>query len=159
LDLLAGDAFADAFARSTNQNDYRWGKLHRVTFAHAFGSGVPEFSIPTAGDFEDLSPTLPGLAVDGGFETIDNGAFSPEGASSAAYVFNSGAARRYVSEARRQGIKSVQVIPGGTSGVAGNRFHANQLQLWLRNDYHQVLFTDDEINKERFSRVIYSPSN
>jgi penicillin amidase len=71
LNLLASDAFAEAFNGSTNQHSYRWGKLHRKTFSHIFGILAPQFSIPTAGDFTDLSPTLPGLAIDGGYETIE----------------------------------------------------------------------------------------
>jgi len=159
LNLLASDAFADAFNKSTNQNDYNWGKLHRITFGHLIGSLAPQFNIPTAGNFEDLSPALPGLATDGGFETIDNGSFDARGASSNAYVFGSGAARRYVGELRRQGVKSVQIIPGGESGVLGDRFYANQLPLWLTNDYHRVLFTNAEIHSQRCERIIFNPSN
>src|SRR5262249_13116774 len=44
LDLLSGDAFAAAFSRSKNQNDYRWGKLHRITFSHPFGELAPQLS-------------------------------------------------------------------------------------------------------------------
>jgi penicillin amidase len=159
LDLLAGDQFADAFGRSTNQNDYRWGKLHRITFSHIFSVLAPQFSVPAADGFEDLSPTLPGLSTDGGFETIDNGPIDTIGASSQAYTFFAGPVRRYVSELRPNGIKSVQIIPGGESGVIGNRFHSNQLSSWLTNDYHRVLFADDEINNNRYSRVTYLPGN
>ena len=40
LDLLASPAFADAFDGSTNQSDYRWGRLHRVVLAHPLGATV-----------------------------------------------------------------------------------------------------------------------
>jgi penicillin amidase len=159
LTRLASDAFADAFSRSTDQNDYRWGKLHRVTFSHLFGPLAPQFSIPTAGNFEDLSPTLPGLAVDGGFETIDIGTFEPLGASSGEYTFSRGAARRYVGELRRCGIESEQIIPGGQSGVIGSRFYANQLSSWLTNDYHRILFADEDIQSNQYSRIVYRPRN
>jgi penicillin amidase len=159
LNLLASDAFADAFGGSTNQRDYLWGKLHRITFSHEFGGLAPQFSIPTAGNFANLAPTLPGLAVDGGFETIDIGHFDVLSASSQAYTFSGGAARRYVGELRRGGIRSEQVLPGGESGVLGNRFYANQLQLWLTNKYHNVLFSQDVINNNRYSKTVYKPSN
>jgi len=161
LDLLASDAFAAAFGGSTNQNDYRWGKLHRITFSHPFGDFAPQFSIPPAGGFVNLSPTLPGLATDGGWETIDN-APAPFGllvASSQAYIFGSGPARRYVGELRRGGIKAVQVIPGGESGVVDDRFYADQLSLWLINKYHDVLFSRNDINNNRFSKIVYEPAN
>jgi penicillin amidase len=159
LNLLAGDAFADAFSGSTDQRDYLWGKLHRITFFHEFGGLAPQFSIPTAGNFANLAPTLPGLAVDGGFETIDIGHFNVSSASSQAFTFSGGAARRYVGELRRGGIRSEQVIPGGASGVLGNRFYANQLQLWLTNKYHSVFFSQDVINNNRYSKIVYKPSN
>jgi penicillin G amidase len=159
LNLLASDAFAAAFGGSTNQNDYRWGKLHRITFGHLFGSMAPQFSIPPAGDLVDLSPTLPGLATDGGWETIDNAPFNLLAASSQAYTFGGGPARRYVSEMRRWGIKSVQIIPGGESGVVGNRFYADQVSLWLTNKYHDVFFSQGEINSNRFSKIVYKPAN
>jgi penicillin G amidase len=159
LNLLASDAFAAAFGGSTNQNDYRWGRLHRITFRHIFGGLAPQFSIPTAGDFEDLSPTLPGLATDGGWETIDNAPFGLLAASSHAYTFGGGPARRYVGELRRGRIRSVQVIPGGESGVVGNRFYGDQLSLWLENKYHDVFFSRGEVESNRFSKIIYKPAN
>jgi penicillin G amidase len=159
LDVLAGDEFADVFGGSTNQDDYRWGKLHRITFSHPFGPLAPQFSIPTGGNFENLSPTLPGLALDGGMETVDTGPFDVRAASSQDFVFGFGAARRYVGELRRGGINAAQVIPGGESGVPGNRFYANQLSLWLTNDYHRVLITNAEINCERFSKTTYRPAD
>lgn len=159
LNLLASDMFADAFGGSTNQNDYRWGKLHRITFSHLFRGLAPQLSVPTAGNFADLSPTLPGLAVDGGWETVDNGPFPLLTASSQAYRFNGGAARRYVGELRRSGIKAVQVIAGGESGVAGSRFYADQLSLWLTNRYHDVFFSRSEINSNLYSKIVYDPGN
>src|SRR5262249_10991875 len=100
-----------------------------------------------------------GLAADGAFETIDNATFNITRASSTSYQFGSGAARRYVGELSRRGITSVQIIPGGGSGVAGNRLHTKPPSSWLTNDYHRVLFTDDEIDCERFSQTVYTPSN
>jgi penicillin G amidase len=159
LDLLASERFATAFGGSTNQSDYRWGKLHRITFSHPLGSLAPQFSIPTAGNFVDLSPTLPGLAVDGGFGTIDVASFNPRAASPNAYIFGTGAVRRYVGELHRHGIRSLQIIPGGESGAAGSRLYTNQLSLWLTNDYHPVFFTSDEIDCNRHSKIIYKTLN
>jgi penicillin G amidase len=158
LDLMAGPAFAPAFGGSTNQNDYRWGKLHRITFNHFFGGEAPQFSVPPAGGYVDLAPTLPGLAVDGGWETIDNAPFNLLGASAQAYTFGSGPARRYVTVMRSGSIKSVQVLPGGESGVVGDRFYADQLSLWLVNKYHDVLFSKDEIRNNAFSKNVYHPA-
>jgi penicillin amidase len=159
LNFLASESFAAAFGGSTDQNEYRWGKLHRITFTHALGGLAPQFSIPTAGNFANLSSSLPGLAVDGGWETIDSAPFEIRGASSQAYTFAGGPARRYVGELRRGGIRSVQVIPGGERGVVGDRFYTDQLRLWLTNDYHRVLVTRLDIYHERYSRTVYTPAH
>jgi penicillin G amidase len=159
LSLLSSEQFAEAFGGSTNQTDYRWGKLHRITFRHPFGELAPQFSVPTAGNFRDLSPQLPGLAVDGGFETIDNALTGVLSASSQEFTFGGGPARRYIGELRRAGIKSAQVIPGGQSGVAGDQHHTDQLRLWLTNDYHDVFFSQAEILFNQRSTIIYRPAN
>jgi len=159
LTLLASDTFADAFGNSTNQDDYRWGKLHRITFRHVFGGLAPQFSIPEAGNFDNLSPTLQGLATDGGFETIDSASYLPVADTPLGYNFTVGPARRYVGELRRHGIKSVQIIPGGESGVLGDRFYSDQLSAWLTNEYHSILFTPDEFNSRRFSKIVYNPAD
>jgi penicillin G amidase len=159
LNLLASEAFADAFRGSTDQRDYRWGKLHRITFGHVFGGLAPQFSIPTAGNFRDLSSALPGLAVDGGFETVDIGPFDVRAASSQAYNFNGGSARRYVGELGGRAIKAAQVIPGGESGVVGNRFHTDQLSSWLSNEFHGVFISRGEIQSHQFSRSVYLPAD
>jgi len=56
LDLLAGDPFAPAFNRLTNLQDYRWGKLHRVTFKHVLSG---PFNIPPAAEFEEYPNGIP----------------------------------------------------------------------------------------------------
>ena len=38
--------FAEAFGGSTDQNDYRWGRLHRIVLDHPLG---PPFDTPPAG--------------------------------------------------------------------------------------------------------------
>ena len=60
LDALASNAYAAAFANSTDQDDYRWGKLHRKTFNHALGG---DFSLPPYAGFEDLAPDLLGTVA------------------------------------------------------------------------------------------------
>jgi penicillin amidase len=157
LDLLANNAFFEAFGGSTNQQDYRWGKLHRTTLSHFFSRQDQQFSVPTAGNFVDLSPILPGLAVDGGYETIDNSPFNVLGASSQNYTFAVAPVRRYVGELSCWGVESAQIMPGGESGVLGNRFYADQVGSWLTNDYRPVFFTVHDINRNRFSKTVYKP--
>jgi len=136
LDLLAGDAFAPAFAYSTDQDDYRWGKLHRIVFDHPF---IGAFSIPAQppGAFPQPVPGLAGIPTDGGFNVVDASSHSARADSVNDFMFGGGPVRRYVAEpqgAFRSGAQSIWA--GGVSGVPfpGNPYYANLLPYWLVNE-------------------------
>jgi penicillin amidase len=140
LDRLASGAFAAAFAGSTNQDDYRWGKLHRIVFDHAFN---PDWSIPPEAGYAHLSPQLRGLSRDGGFNVVNASGFSARADGVDSFMFGGGPVRRYVGEAQpsnlpKPGIEGVNVIAGGPSGVPGNPRYATQLEHWLTAKYHAV---------------------
>jgi penicillin amidase len=137
LDALASAEFAPAFGGSTNQADYRWGKLHRIRFDHPFEDA---FDVPPQGGFEDLSPDLRGVARDGGFEVVNASGFSADAVNLNSFTFGGGPVRRYVGRARTGpgDIVGVNVIPGGPSGIPGDPLYANQLGTWLTADYHRV---------------------
>jgi penicillin amidase len=140
LDALASDDFAAAFDHSTDPDDYRWGRLHRITFEHPLGG---PYSIPPAAGFDDLAPDLPGISRDGGYNVVNASGFSATADGSNEFRFGSGPVRRYVGEARHGGshgasVRGFNVIPGGPSGVPGDPDYATQLPLWLTADYHSV---------------------
>jgi penicillin amidase len=147
LDFLAGDNFAPAFKRSTNQADYRWGKLHRVTFPHPLGAMglAPQFNVPPSAGLKDLSPDLPGVPVDGGYEVVDYSSHGPRAGSSKSFVFLSGPAMRFVIQANAHGFRAFQAFPGGPSGVPGSPYYDNMIRSWLSNDLNKVFFTLDEL--------------
>ena len=138
LDLLASDTFAAAFGNSTTQDDYRWGRLHRIVFAHILGD---PFNVPPAGGLENLSDTLLGLARAGGFGALDASAHSARANGVNDFMFGSGPARRFVGRLTATGVEAEEVIPGGESGVVGSPLYADQLPLWLTNRYHPLLLT------------------
>jgi penicillin amidase len=132
LDLLASPAFADAFAGSTTQADYRWGRLHRVVITHPLGG---PFNVPTAGGaFPQPLPNLPGIPVDGGLHTIDLGNHQINRDDANGFMFIAGPAHRYVASVDSEGITALSSLPGGESGVPGTRFHLNLLRPWLTNE-------------------------
>jgi penicillin amidase len=152
--LAASPDFAAAFGGSTTLADYRWGKLHRIVFRHTLGGA---FSVPPAGGFADLAPGLPGLATDGGMSTVDAASHGPRAASLNAFMFGSGPARRFVAETDRSHPRAVQVIPGGESGNPAGPFFANQLGLWLTDDYHQATIQQGEVEQAAVSREEFVP--
>ncbi len=136
LDLLAGNEFEAAFANSTDQNDYRWGKLHRIVFDHPF---IGAASVPPQppGAFPQPVPGLPGFSTDGGFNVVDASSHSARADSVNEFMFGSGPVRRFTSEpqgAFRSGAESIWA--GGVSGVPfpGNPYYDNLLSWWLVND-------------------------
>lgn len=149
LDLLAGDAFAPAFNHSTNQDDYRWGKLHRIVFAHPLGS---PFNIPPDGGFADLAPDLPGIARAGGFGTVDAAAHDVRAASANAFMFDSGPARRFIGTLQPAGPVAEEVIPGGESSRV-----PDQLPLWLTNHYHPWLYRPAEVIRATVAGEVLEP--
>jgi len=133
LDLLASDEFAAAFDNSTDQSDYRWGKLHRIVFRHPLNT-VP-FNVPRGAGLNDVSEELPGVARPGGFEVIDASGHSVRADGVNEFMFGSGPARRVVAHMAPDGPIADEIIPGGRSGIVSSPLYVNQLFLWLVNAY------------------------
>lgn len=136
LALLASDSFAPAFNASTNQNDYRWGKLHRLVLRHPLGG--PYNTPPAGGAFPAPLAGLSGIPVDGGFEVVDASSHSSRASTLDGFMFSSGPVRRMVSEATPSGIRAVTSLPGGPSGVLGNPLYVNLLKPWLTNEAFDI---------------------
>lgn len=158
LNLLSSDAFAAAFGNSTNIDDYRWGRLHRITFRHQLGDAL---SIPGSGNFglTNLSPQLPGLARPGGFEVLDASGHDARANSLNGFTFGGGPARRFVAEMDPAGIRAFQVIPGGNSGVPTGPAYVGQLPLWLTNSYLSMPIAVPERLTREVSRREFVPVN
>ena len=155
LDLLAGDEFAPAFGNSTDQDDYRWGRLHRIVFSHPLGSDP--FDVPNGGGFSDLAPALPGVARPGGFEVVDASRHSARADGLNEFMFGSGPARRFVGEVDPVGINAQQVIPGGQSGVITSPSYSGQLGRWLTNGFHLMRLTRQQVESDLVSDMLLSP--
>lgn len=131
LDLMAGDNFAGAFDRTAEQDDYRWGKLHRIVFSHPLGE---PFSIPPAGgEFPAALPGLTGIPADGGFQTVDAASHDVRGTGDNGFMFDLGPVRRFVSAPGHGRARTESIWPGGTSGVLGSPFYFQFLGTWLQN--------------------------
>lgn len=154
LDLLAGDEFAPAFNRSTVQDDYRWGKLHRIVFSHPLGG---PFNIPPAGGFMTLGPTLPGISRPGGFESVDAATHDPRAKTLDGFMFSHGPSRRLVGELLPGGTHAREIIPGGESGVLGHPHYSSMLGRWLVNAFHDVLLTQSDVDSNSAGEVTYNP--
>jgi penicillin amidase len=165
LDRLAGPAFAAAFGNSTNQQDYRWGKLHRIVFDGVDGVGGnvlgDDFRVPGAApEFPPSFPGLRGLSTDGGFGVVDASSHSPRAQSVNDFMFGSGPNRRYVGSPGTVpgSIDAETALPGGMSGVPGNPFYANLLGRWLTNDTYPLRQGTGEIMQAIWSQQQFRPA-
>ncbi len=162
LDLLASEAFAPAFAESTDQDDYRWGRLHRIVMKHALGDVDGRFNFPPAFNFfPPPLADLAGIPTDGAFETVDVG--SPRSASnvrvsdSDSFMFDSGATGRFVAWLGSFKVRAVTSLPGGESGIPGNPFYLNLLEPYLDNKTFPLLTSKHAIRARAFSTHYYRP--
>jgi penicillin amidase len=155
LDALASDRFRNAFGNSTNLDDYRWGRLHRIVFAHPLGGpfGIP----PAGGAFPDPLPGLPGIPTDGGFQTVDASNHVLRAGDANAFMFNAGPVRRFVSERAREEARSESIWPGGTSGVLGSPWYLNFLPLWLTNEAIPLQLDQGELKGQQTSVTRFVP--
>jgi penicillin amidase len=155
LDLLAGPNFAPVFQLSTNQDDYRWGLLHRITFDHTF---LPWYSLPSD---TGIVGQLPGYATDGGFGVLDASSHSARADEWDEFGFGSGPSRRFVIESVN-GADSVaeSIWPGGTSGVPvpGNPFYSNLLPTWLVNDTVPTSLRFSEASQNAYDFIRFVPA-
>jgi penicillin G amidase len=144
LDRLASSEFAPAYGGSTDQDEYRWGKLHRIVFDHPLGG---PFSVPPAGGgFPQPLPGLAGISIDGGLETVDASSHDARACSLDGFMFGHGPARRFVAEVAPNIARSrwVSSLPGGTSGRIGDAHYVDLLPAWLTNEsYPQFLRRSD----------------
>lgn len=159
LALLAGDPFRPAFGGSTDQDDYRWGRLHRLVLDHPLGG---PFSIPPAGGaFPPPLPDLAGIPVDGGFGVVDASSHSARADSAEEFRFGSGPVRRYVGEPgyERLSIEGRSSLPGGESGVLGSPWYVNLLPEWLANETHPLRHRAGDLAGAVASRELFVPGS
>lgn len=133
LTLAASDTFKPAFGNSTNQADYRWGRLHRVELTSNLGA---PFTLPSVGSV--FPPPLPGLAgipMDGGYQTVDVAGFEPRASKPDDFISRYAASQRLVAEVAPWGTtRAENVWPGGLSEQPGGPGYAAYLKRWLAND-------------------------
>jgi penicillin amidase len=155
LALLASNEFKLAFNNSTQQSDYRWGKLHRIVFAHPLGG---PFSVPPAGGaFPAPLAGLTGIPTDGGFQTVDASSHSVRAATLNGFMFNAGPVRRFVGEVGPGVTRAESIWAGGTSGVLGNPNYTLFLPKWLANETVPLALGMGEVMRGAQSVIMLRP--
>jgi penicillin G amidase len=160
LDLLSGETYAPVFNRSTSQDDYRWGRLHRLIQEHPLGG---PFNLPSAGGAfpSPLGEGLPGVPIDGGLFTVDvasSGSLLDE--SPSIFLVKLGPGVRYVSRGRAfgGGYESESSIPGGYSGVLGSPLLVNLFEEYLTNKTHSLRMNEGEFLRDVGTVDLFLPA-
>src|SRR6516165_426513 len=155
LTMLASPAFSAAFHESTNQDDYRWGLLHRLVLAHPLGG---PFSVPPAfGQFPPPLPGLTGIPVDGGFETVDAATHPVRADTLDGFMFSGGPARRFTDNPAPSHTVAMSALPGGTSADPASPFYLNLLRPYLINQYYPALLPNEVPRASVASELLLVP--
>jgi penicillin amidase len=133
---MAGQRLA-AFGPPDN---WRWGKLHTVTFTS---------------QLELLNPALSDgpWANDGGLFTVDVANPAVDGS----FAHGSGASLRLVVEAREEGMKSWLQLPGGQDLHRDGTFYGSWIVNWLANEPFEVPFGWEEADDAAVVRLSLHP--
>jgi penicillin G amidase len=132
------DRLTSHFGSST-QDTFRWGKLHGVRLVHPLGDAFSP--IGPDGAFPPPYPDMPGVPVDGGYETIDRATHDVRAGledPASEFVFDFGPVQRFVAQLGPGPIRAENALPGGVSGDPDSPYFANLLGPWLANDAYRV---------------------
>jgi penicillin amidase len=130
IKLVQSGAFAPVIV-GNDMSTWRWGKLHRITFAHPLGG---PFSVPPGnGVFPAPLAGVPGIPRSGGIGTVDVANHPVRASTLNGFMFGSGPSRRYVGDVSPSGIHAETSLPGGVSALPTSPYYVNLLPMWLVN--------------------------
>jgi penicillin amidase len=119
---------------------WQWGKIHRVTFAHALSLRKPLDQVFNRGPFpiggDTDTPCQTAMYPD---DPYDNKAWAP----SFRQIVDLGDLSR-----------SVAIFPPGQSGQLGSPHYDDLIEPWLTGEYHPMLWTRDQVEQEVKSRLV-----
>ena len=91
--------------------------------------------------------------------TVDNAPHDARASDSDAFMFSHGPSRRYLGAIGNVpgSIEGENILPGGESGVLGDRFYANMLDRYLRNETYPMRSTLAQITSALDSELVLVP--
>lgn len=117
-----------------DENEWRWGRIHRVNFEHPLGLQKPLDQVFNRGPFPVGGDTdTPLQTAMHAHSPYDNRAWSP----SFRQVVDMGDLSR-----------SLVMVPPGQSGQLSSRHYADQVIPWLEGEYVPMLWTREQIEAE-----------
>ncbi|MFH2008746.1 MAG: penicillin acylase family protein [bacterium] len=137
-----------------SMDDWRWGKLHTVRFNDMMGLaafGMDIFSIPPLDD-----PTFPdGFPRHGDAYAVDACNFSLWTQNN--YAYSGGPSQRLVAEMTPHGPRAWNALPGGNQHDPALPHHADEAELWRRNEAPQLAYEEADVVLAAERRLRFAP--
>ena len=151
--MLGGLAFlTERFG--TDMDTWRWGTLHTVRFESLLPAlGTDVISIPPPDD-----PLFP----DGFPRPGDNGgvdAANPGTNATTDFSYGNGPQQRFVVEMAPEGPIARNAIPGGQDIDPDGPHHADEADLWRRNEAPPLYFREIDVVGHAEQRLRFTPGN
>lgn len=150
--------FLEEHLGSTFMDDWRWGRLHRITFISELfhSAGLKWFDLPST----TLADGCYGYPATGGFSTVNPA--SPSGRIDQ-FTYGHGPSLRMVTELDPAGLRCDVVIPGGQGGIASipaeineESHYGDQIPLWMTGRYHALHFDLNDVVDNAASRMVFT---
>jgi penicillin amidase len=150
LDFLEGKL-------GTDMDQWRWGKLHTIRFKTLIpvdelgGPAFDIFSIPPLDD-----PDFPdGFPRHGDWAVPDACNFSLW--SGTDYSYSSGPSQRVVAVMTPEGPQAWNALPGGQQHDPEGSHHADEAELWRKNEAPPMYFFEEDVVKHAEERIQFTP--
>jgi penicillin amidase len=135
------------FLRTTlgsEEEQWRWGKLHQVEIQDVFGQvGI---------SFDTLGPYPRG----GASYTVD---VASSGSSVDSFIYRHGPQMRFAAELGPDGIVSQNSLPGGQVDLDDSPHKADLLPGWLRNETFPYYFTPEDVVAHTEELIVLEPAS
>jgi len=151
--LGALDWLAQRFG-GADMDTWRWGQLHTIRFEDMFGLdafGQDIFSIPPRDD-----PDFPnGFPRPGDNFVVDASNFSIFNETS--FSYGSGPSQRLVVVMHPDGPEAYNALPGGNQHDPTLPHHADEAELWRRNQAPPLAYEEIDVVRAAESRLRFTP--
>lgn len=143
---------------SSDQSEWLWGLMHQVNFQHFVGqAGIGVF---------DLGP----FAAPGARFTVNPASYSLNNDN---YIFSGGPSERFVAVLDPDGIRSVNILPGGNNGDPGRpaeggasdyfntinpeTHYGDHIGGWVNGEVFEYRVTREAVAEHAEKKIVYTP--
>jgi|WetSurSiteA1Bulk_404760.scaffolds.fasta_scaffold00948_4 penicillin G amidase len=148
IDDIVMNSFKDCISSlvkrcGKNQEEWKWGNVHTVTFEHPLGS-VKILDLIFNLNSEEFG-------IGGSDHTV-----SPYFSFDPGYKVSYGASERHIFNTS-DWDDSYTVLPGGESGIPGSEFYLSQVRTYLDGKFYKDAFSDEAVKASSRYILVFTP--